>query len=603
MKIDLSQFKVKHKDENSATLVHPDGHEFKVAVKALHPLNRNNFDKLEKHEEPKVKKMADGGKVPDKGPKVDPQKAKEIQAGATQSGYQPHQWAANLKEGLGMADGGEVSKEDSKLEEILKATGAPTETPQESPMPQSTGVQQGADAQAEQAMGVVPTPKPTTPVVPTAEPTTVPPIAPQPDMAPVVAPPAANPLASNMAQQGSSIDQSFGNQMQGQKELSQAEGALGNRQANILHNQAIQQKASQDEFVDKLQNIDADVTQATRALQDGHIDPQHWWNNKSTEGKIATSIGLLISGIGAGLGHTDNMAMKYMDAEIGRDIDAQKAELGKRENLLGANMKRYGNLQDATNMTRLQNSELVKTKLEQAAAQSGDPAAKARAKIAIGQIQQQELPLKQSLAMNQAMIGAAAKDSQQGGGTTAQEAMLPYLRQINPEKAKEIETRLVPGVGMAQIPVTSEVRNTITAKQTLDKMGKEFYDWAAQHSGSLDPKQIAIGKTKAAELQSLYRNSINGGVFKKGEQEFIDNIVDSDPTKFFNSMRVLPKLKEVVNSNASQLNTLKKSVGLPSNSGTAAAQLDSKQQSFVNWAKKNPNDPRSAVLLKKLGIE
>ena len=50
MKVDLSKFKLKHKDDKSATLIHPDGHEFKVAINALHPLNRKNLENLEPHQ-------------------------------------------------------------------------------------------------------------------------------------------------------------------------------------------------------------------------------------------------------------------------------------------------------------------------------------------------------------------------------------------------------------------------------------------------------------------------------------------------------------------------------------------------------------------------
>ncbi len=49
---------------------------------------------------------ADGGEVAE----ADPQKAKEMQAGATQSGWQPSQWGKNIKEGLGMAKGGKVER-------------------------------------------------------------------------------------------------------------------------------------------------------------------------------------------------------------------------------------------------------------------------------------------------------------------------------------------------------------------------------------------------------------------------------------------------------------------------------------------------------------
>ena len=45
-----------------------------------------------------------------KGPYMDPEAAKQMEAGATQSGWQPGEWKKNLKAGLGFAEGGKVPK-------------------------------------------------------------------------------------------------------------------------------------------------------------------------------------------------------------------------------------------------------------------------------------------------------------------------------------------------------------------------------------------------------------------------------------------------------------------------------------------------------------
>ena len=65
MKVDLSKFKLKSRDEHTATLTHPDGHEVKIAIKALHPMNRQNLDSLQ---------MADGGQVTQSNPKLEESK-------------------------------------------------------------------------------------------------------------------------------------------------------------------------------------------------------------------------------------------------------------------------------------------------------------------------------------------------------------------------------------------------------------------------------------------------------------------------------------------------------------------------------------------------
>lgn len=59
----------------------------------------------------KAKKMADGGRVPE----PDKKKAKEMQDGATKSGWQPKEWLANAKSAW-KAEGGLVEDEDMARE-------------------------------------------------------------------------------------------------------------------------------------------------------------------------------------------------------------------------------------------------------------------------------------------------------------------------------------------------------------------------------------------------------------------------------------------------------------------------------------------------------
>lgn len=296
-------------------------------------------------------------------------------------------------------------------------------------------------------------------------------------------------------------------------------------------------------------------------IQNQHIDPSHYMKSLGVAGNIATGIGLILGGMGAGVTGGENPALSMLNKNIDRDIAAQQAELGKKENLLSANMKHFGNIRDATAMTQAMQAGIVINQLKQAEANAKDPIAKARAQQAAGQLYMDKVaPNLRTVAMNQTLMAGM-----QGTGNDTDKAaqMIQTYRLMGREQeAKALEERVIPGVGIAQVPVPREARDTIIAKQQLDRMGKDFYNWASQHSGSVNPSVVNEGKTKAAELQSLYRNSINGGVFKKGEQEFIDNIIDSDPTKFFNSIRVLPKLGEVIKNNQSQLDTLKNGYGL-----------------------------------------
>lgn len=388
-------------------------------------------------------------------------------------------------------------------------------------------------------------------------------------------------------------------QLQGIDQQAAAEGALGAQKAQVLDQQVGQNLNLQKNFLTSYNELNQERLKHVADIQAGHIDPDKYWENHS---KLAAGLGILIGGLAGGKTGV-NPAMEVINNGIDRSIHAQAQNLQSDQNLLAANLQQFGNMRDAYSMTKLMMSDALSNKLDSAAAKSADPMAQARAAQLKGQLQLQVAPEMIQLGMRRALINAGNAQGQ--GGQQDPAAMLPYLRQLAPDTAKEWEGRIIPGANgqpsqMAQIPVPQAVRDQIVAKQQLGAMARDFYDWSSNHSGSVDPATVNEGKTKAAELQSMYRNSINGGVFKKGEQEFIGNIIDEDPTKFFNKLRVLPQLKEVINSNDKQLNTLKQGYGIaPQN---PAANLPPQQQAFVKWAQANPNDPRAEVVLRKLGL-
>lgn len=597
VKMDMKKFVKVSADDKHTIMQHADGHQIKIAHAALSPKMR-----AELHAIPCETKMADGGQVADKGPKLDPEKARQFSKGASESGWQPQKWVQNVKQALTppeadssakMADGGDVQPAN----DADPKASAPDETQPAAPqapvtinigapgggMPQlpanTINPNPGAQAAAQnpqpqqappdagsQPYGVDPEQSAAASMPKAAQPTTQ---DAQPSATPT--PGLQSGLQSGTGATsdpygtqayGNALAQGINEQKAGLRGEALAEGSLGQAQAQLLQQQAQTQQKVYSDYQTHYNQLDQERQNFQQDILNKHIDPSHYINSLGTEGKISTAIGLVLGGLGAGMLHsTDNQALKFVNMQIDRDIASQQADLGKKESLLSANMRQFGNLKDATDMTRVMQSDIVSNQLKEAAANAQDPIAKSRALQAAGKLDQDAAPILSQIAMRKTMmnggLAGGTPDSPQMGQT------IQAMRQMNPTMAKSLEERYVPTVGMATVPVPQAGRDTIIAKQQLQNMSTDFYNWAKDHSGSVDPTTVNEGKTKAAELQSLYRNSINGGVFKKGEQEFIDNIVDSDPTKFFNSVRVLPKLEEVMRSNQQQLNTLKRGYGLP----------------------------------------
>lgn len=568
MKFNMKGWKKHAQDADHTILKNADGHELRIAHKALRPEHRKELLSLTSE------KMADGGEVDKKAPesssspKIDPKKAKEVQEGATESGFQPKKWLSNVKEGLGYADGGEVDDSASLV------------TPQA-----DASTDQDAASSADQGPAI---PVGSLPQVPTqgieSDPRDIKALEnkvvaeKEPGLVPNAAQTVAAPLPGNQAQpadpyglqaQQATTQEGLQQQEKGLTGQAKAEGEAATKAADLYKAKAKGEVSALSDIQKHYNDYQKEANAVIADLKGSTIDPNHYWNNKSVGSKIATVIGLMLGGFNPS-GH--NSALEYMKSQIHNDMEAQKANLGKKQSLFNALNQHYGNEQDASKMFLAIKNQGIIDQMEEAKAKATSPLAQATLDQNIGKLKLENAHTFADLATKKALLSSG--QPAQGKGADAQiQERIQAMRVMNPGMAKDLEARYVPGMGLASIPLSGEIRSNITAKQTLDQRAKDLYQWSSRHSGSLDPGTIAEGKTKAAELQSLYRNAINGGVFKKGEQEFIDQIVDSDPTKFFNSIRVLPKLKEIISSNDSQLNTLKRSYGLPANESSTASEI------------------------------
>lgn len=375
--------------------------------------------------------------------------------------------------------------------------------------------------------------------------------------------PANSPQQAQPEQQNSfmgNMQQAYNLQKQGIEEGAKAIGDLGQARSDVLAKQTTQEaenlanmQASQHRAMSEHEALLHDV-------QKGYVNPNRFMENQSTPQKVSTAIGLLLGGIGGAITHQENPALKFLNDQINRDVQAQATNLQGKNNLLAHNIQMLNSVQDGYRLTQSQITSMYAHQIDQAAAKAMTPQAKAAADEAKGKL------LGQS-AMFLGQIGQPG----QGGQGNSMDNYLNMMRMVNPERAKEIESRYVPGMGVASVPISEDARKSLIGKQQLAEAAKDMYDWATKHSGSINPADINLGKTKAANLQNLYRGAINGGVYKKGEQDFIDNIVDSDPTKFFNNVRVLPKLREVMNQNQISANALKRSYGMSGLPGQASS--------------------------------
>lgn len=200
----------------------------------------------------------------------------------------------------------------------------------------------------------------------------------------------------------------LGKQAAGLQAEAAATGALGKEQARIYEQQAMDQAFRQQLYEKNVASTMEDIKATTDALQKEKIDPGHYLGSMSTAGKLSTIAGLILGGMGAGLSGRGNQALELVNAQIGRDIDAQKANIGKKVTLLEANYKKLGSMREAEVMTRLQMQDQFANQLKLEAAKAQDPIAKARAMQEAGKLEAANASAIGTMEARKALMGSTA---------------------------------------------------------------------------------------------------------------------------------------------------------------------------------------------------
>ncbi len=564
-KMDMTKMKKVAEDEHSATMKHPQGHEMKIAKKALSAEMRKQLEGLTLHGKPE--KMAHGGMPADQGTQDETSQDENSQGQPVinvnvggqpvDAGSQPveqdpspsRQPASLLSDAgnwlMGKPTGEEqkqidTGKEEKAADDVKKWV--PPITAKETPAPT---LAQAAPAPAPAPEQEAPQPEP---------------VAPPAVVAPKHQPKAVKPaIPANPQQVKAGFNQ----------ELSQEDAA-------VQHD-----------------------------LHTGQITPENYsdlFAKKDTLGKVSTLFGLMISGFGAGLTHQPNAVLEMMNKEIDRDTQAQMTNQSNAKDVYKLGLEKK--LQEAqisgmdinNKFTQAQTEALHFATYQAAKLQSTyhnlvittnkmpEGQAKEAAKLQLGAAWN---GVKDRINdINDQASGAAAfyntlyNQSQGQGGAQQPSDEQAFQKQTNgmrmmgPQgevRAKDLEEKHVPGLkGQASAPLSGAEKDAINSGIEYDQQLHRFMDWTKKHSGDLSPTDMKTGAAMAKLLSNAYRGATDGGVYKSGEQTFINQIIDPDPTKFLNNIRVMPSLDVLANESKAHLNQFLKSKGTLSYEPSAA---------------------------------
>jgi hypothetical protein len=286
-----------------------------------------------------------------------------------------------------------------------------------------------------------------------------------------------------------------------------------------------------------------------RGIMEARVDPNRYWNEKSTSGKVSAAIGLILGGIGSGLTKTPNAALQVIENAINRDVDAQKADLGKKESLLGFHMQEGHALQASFQLARADLMDAAAAKLSMVATKYAGDKAQANAQGAIAALQEKAALTRQQVAaaglqmqlhgmqleqakmqlgmgrMQMAALSALTSGQAQAGqtgqgvGTRLDPRVIPYL----PDHIQKTLVRLPDGsFATARDPKDTEASNK--AFEHADIIRQKLARYRAildSHphgvSSTLNPKDYAT----AQSLRDSLITDLNGlaGLNRLNERE------------------------------------------------------------------------------------
>jgi hypothetical protein len=428
--LELRNWSVDSADEERALLKHRDGHEMHVAIKALPRLQQEQIKKL--------MKMDEGGAVTTFDPKDTANIAKAMGAPKPPSPPQPQPQPKPQM----YADGGMTKEELDKAREkgdekpyrqdpdtglYSETTNDETSPPDDSAVP---NFQHAAGVPGSHPINI--NINPSSPSVGSQIPQPAPPPQANPPSVPAAAqvpmPGQQAPPPSLPSQPAFSSEQAQGEQVGATRELAKGQQELLQRQNSYLADM----KQHTDDFAEH--------------LQANPINPNAYSESQSDAQRFNTAIGLFLGGLG-GMGK-GNSALDFLNKQIDRNIDAQKANIEREKNIYGAYQHLYDNDVVASNLTRASLLDIADSKMKLAALKIGTPQALNNYNTFSSGVQVQKGQLLQT--------AAAAKA--QGGGD-------------------EIQSILKPGQDISQAqynpklkPYLSELTSQFTNAQQADRL-------------------------------------------------------------------------------------------------------------------------------------
>ena len=562
--LELSSFKKVYEDNKSATLKHPDGHTIKIAKASLDDRRKKQLSTLPKY--------ADGGAVLGNDDEEEADGFDKFFGLKGQKSPLTNESAFNSFIGV----------ENPDAEQNLLApdlTGGSSRVPANEPDEFAIPVSNATPSMVPASMSQSP-----------ASPELIPMLNQQP-----ATPQAGFPVPAQAQQQAQRPTvQGVAQYQSALAGEAKAHAQLAKEQLHVEQDAAAQGKKIVDDYAFNSSTISKERDELIKRYEEGKIKPGRYLESKGTMSRIATAIGMLAGGLGGGLLGTENPAMKMLNDDINRDIESQKMDLGKVENLLTENMKKFGNLKDATTMSQAILSGVTASKMRQEALKIADPILKNQMLQKAAMFQMQYAPLLDKMAQTKTI-----NDLFNSG-----QAINSKVINAMPEDIRERVVQIPNGPTLLSPSKedATKVKGTIQSYGALHQQLKEMRNFMSE-TGRTVPYSDSSARANAMRSQMIttLKDFYSLGALSGGDMDLLDAQVP-DPGGF-NQGNNLAKMDELA-KRIEEKYSAAVTAHLPGNkiATMGESSVPQEQQKFLSWARANPNDPRSQMVLKKLGV-
>jgi hypothetical protein len=326
----------------------------------------------------------------------------------------------------------------------------------------------------------------------------------------------------------------YGQALKGQTEalqgIGESKGAEGKAAAAAYGQYAARSQQLAQTQADNMTKLQTEGDSLQKAVQNGQIDPDKYWNSRTSGQKASAIVSVILGGIGGGMSGTgQNVALQMLNDHVNKDIDSQKVDLGKKETLYSQNLAKYGQERAATAATQLQYNNALQAKLGMAAAQSGSQQAQFQAQAAIAGLKGQQIPLMQQIAMMQTNSKLYGQQTGDGGLPVGGEPMQLL------SDPKYQEKRIVVGNKAYQAPSPDDAKDLKNLQAEYEPVKNVVGQLTALQG---NPKALVSGTPENLQAQALRAyavprlNNMHG--LSRLSEEDVKLMGDqlSDPTKF-----------------------------------------------------------------------